>query len=334
MLHIAKPRAEAAMKALLLKRSDPRKSQAVSELAIFGSLIIVAFAGVLSYLQSTNSQQALQMRAFRRAIQLSRYFGQEITYTIVRDSPVFDISDPFGRPDTSRQTVSSTVAAVREDPFSADPAEIEDRASREFYNVNGRETEVYPIKVDMEYTKPDGSSPHTVSAWVSAPIADVEYQTQKQRRGLLSRTEGGSSILSTRTGSVTTQGATNLILEDKTTFQNNYRDSLNDKVEEEPWEKQLKNDAQLADLESFLTWLAGTLRYSYGGYCGTGEAVTLKSVLLAAGSYAVSVILSYYLKGSNDLAQSVDVSSGYRPRDSLNQASSFSAPEQNFNVSQ
>jgi uncharacterized protein (UPF0333 family) len=52
-----------------------KKAQALLELAIFGSLILLFFGILLSYMQRQNDQQYLQMEAFRRALQISNTGG-------------------------------------------------------------------------------------------------------------------------------------------------------------------------------------------------------------------------------------------------------------------
>mgnify|MGYP001587238368 FL=1 len=328
------------MKQLLLRQSNSQKSQAVSELAILGTLIIAAFAAALSFVQSMNSQQALQMGAFRRAIQLSRQYDKEVSYTIVKDSPTIDVTDPFGRPDMSRQTVSCTVLAVKDDPLSYSADDINDRGSMEVYNVNGREIEVPPMKIEMKYTGKDDP----IEAWVTAPIVDVGYQVQKQRQGLLSRIQGGVSISSTHSGSVNTRGVTNLVLEDKTKYENNYLENLNDEVEEEPWEKQLRvqgeNEFYMSELFHWVGFgglaIAQIFTDNLGG-CGMSGAEIAKTAIIAGASFAAGKIYAHYINGKYaglNTAESVTVSSGYRAMTSIPQAGSFSQPGQTLSVSQ
>lgn len=305
-----------------------KRSQAVSELAIFGTLIIVAFAAVLSYLQMTNTQQALQMRAFRMAIQLSRHFNQEITYTIVRDSPIFDITDPFGRPDTSRQIVSSTVAAVTEDPLFFHADDIDERASREFYNVNGREFEVAPIRASIQYSK------KTFDAWMAAPIVDVEYQIQKERTGGLIKGEDEARISTRRFGRVTTRGNVNLILEDKATFEQNYLDEISDEVEEEPWERRFKIESEQDQLESQLVWLTGIITQLFQGKpcVSMTKGQIVKIAISLAAQYVIEYVFGRLLEGYTDMGIPQRVDAQNYVTDVLNAPSDFSVPERIFDV--
>lgn len=330
------------MKQFLLKRGSPRKSQAVSELAIFGALIIAAFAATLSYIQSTNTQQALQMRAFRKAMQLSRQLNKEVSYTIVKDTPVIDVADPFGRPDLSRQTVSSTVVAVTDDPLNPDDDDPDDRGSAQYYEFVGggplnRREEIRPIKIEISY--PGGNkSP----AWIAAPISDVEYQTQKQRRGTLSRRQAGSSISTTPTGSVTTQSTTNLVLEDKAVFEENYLADLRSNIEREPWQKRFHLEDELrATLGSYLNYITGIgvdeLFKLFGwkiGACGGYHIV--KTAIMQGVSIAASQIFNYIfdLEPRDNKPDAVRITDGYRPVEPISHSASYSQPSQTFSVSQ
>lgn len=323
------------MKQFLLKRVSPRKSQAVSELAIFGALIIAAFAAMLSYIQSTNSQQALQMRAFRKAMQLSRQLNKEVSYTIVKDTPVVDVSDPFGRPDLSRQTISSTVVAVTDDPLFPDDNDPNDRGSAQYYEFVGggplnRRVEVQPVKIEVYYPGGDSSS-----AWIAAPISDIEYQTQKQRRGILSRRQAGSAISTTPTGTVTAQSTTNLVLEDPSTFGQNYLKDLQSNIEREPWQKRFKLEDSLADLGSYLEYLINVVIASYfPGNWACGSSVSVKYAIIGGASLAASYIFNYVFERNprDNKPYAVYITGGYRAMDSISHSASYSQPTQTFSV--
>jgi len=58
-----------------MKAGRPNRGQTLLELAIFGSLILVVFGTLLSYLNRANDQQYVQMKAFRQALQIANYGG-------------------------------------------------------------------------------------------------------------------------------------------------------------------------------------------------------------------------------------------------------------------
>jgi hypothetical protein len=62
-----------------------RKGQATTELAIFGTLILVCFAVLLSYAQNMNERQTLQMQAFRKALQKAYDDNGFVSYNILKN---------------------------------------------------------------------------------------------------------------------------------------------------------------------------------------------------------------------------------------------------------
>lgn len=316
------------MRRLLLKHGSPRKSQAVSELAIFGALIIAAFAAVLSYLQSMNSQQALQMKAFRMAFKLSRQLDKEVAYTIIRDTPVVDLGDLFGRPDISRMTASSDVVAMIKDP---PPKNIRDRDIAEYYEINGQVYEVNPIKVRITYEEGDRD------LWVSAPISDVEYAATKQRRGSLTKNENASSITTTPSGSVTTQTTADLILKEQASFLRDCLGDIQDNVQTETWVKEIKSEHFLYNLKSWIELtLVGLLEY-FVDFPSCNISKTASTGIILAGVSAIAKELFSYFLDAGDAygdAVGVRVTEGYRDRDTISGSKTFNLPQQPFTVSQ
>ena len=347
MFLIAKAQPGAELIELPLRQNNSKKSQAISELAIFGALILVAFAAVLTYIQSMNAQQSLQMKAFRRALAQSRAQDRVVSYTIVKDSPVFDIRDMFGRPDTSRQVASATVCAIVDEPLFPDPDDADDRDSAEIYEVNNQIHTIGPVKISVQYD--DGNDYET---WISAPIRDVEYRTLKTRTGSLSKSEGLTSISTARSGSVTAQDTTNLILESQGTFRKNYLEDAQDAVEQEPWEKRLKMERLSYDLASFLQYglaqvLAEIGLIEFPSLCFYGEicfptcyynciGVSLIGGLLkGAAEGLLSSLFQYAITEDvpSGRAVNVGITDGYRASDSLSRTGSFSMPSESFSVS-
>ncbi|MCM8801116.1 MAG: hypothetical protein NC912_03775 [Candidatus Omnitrophica bacterium] len=319
-------------KGCFLKEDKSQNAQAISELAIIGSLILLGFATLLSYAQSMNSQQSLQMKAFRRALARSRSENKVVSYTIVKDSPVIDIKDLFGRPDTNRQVASNTICAIRKDPYFANPESKDDRESAEYYEINGNRYLIEPIKIRVRFDE------DKYETWIPAPIRDVEYLTQKIRQGQLSKTESRSSISTTRSGSVTATDNTILVLEDKGIFEANYLRDLRDKVEEQPWEKKLgietrtRNFAGLIEFlisgvasaligkyeEDLVSFLGDVFGKEDLGCCG-GPSITVKAALYGGSQLILSVLLNGLFNKSTaeGRARAVDVVAGYRSRDTI-----------------
>lgn len=299
-----------------------QQSQATAELAVIGALILVAFGVVMSYVQSANIQQSLQMRAFRKALAKSHEDRKEISYTIVKDAPVIDVQDWFGRPNTSRAIVSSRVCAIPYDDFDVDIEDKDDRESLEIYEINGVQHTVEPIKVKVSYDNGDD-----VSMWVSAPIQDTEYRTAKTRQGGRSKNESGSSISTTTSGSVSAAATTTVFLQNQVDFLIEYLKDLQDAAPD-PWDKEFKAQRGAINWLNDLAIIVALILAGYitdtGSECG--PAVTVESALLIGIAALVSDLLMYLLPISEDEGEpvSVSVEEGYRASDALSGSRSFS----------
>jgi len=333
MLPIVKLLTVAAARRFVTRLSRNEKSQAVSELAILGALVLLGLGVIISYGQSMNSQQSLQMKAFRRALAESRNRKQVVSYTIVRDSPGIDVKDFVGRPDTSRQVASNTLCAMKED-LGFDPEDKTKRGSCEIYEINGQKYEIEPIKVKVYYEDGD------YTAWVSAPISDVEYNTQKQRTGSLNKSENKSSISTTLSGSVTAQDITYLVLQDEETFKQQYLKDLRDGMEDDQWEKVREIDISSFSYEmaEFLASLIAIGVIEYFGLAelaGCGPLSIVENAILSAATIGINLLLSELLDKEPGEGEpvSVEILEGYRQRDSLSGTISFSPAQPPFEVS-
>lgn len=100
-----------------MKAQNQKKGQAVVELAIFGSIILVAFGILLSYLQRMNDQQYVQMEAFRRGLakactylgETSEGAGASVQYTLMQDRRYVDLSGDLGKGSSTTLSASSSV---------------------------------------------------------------------------------------------------------------------------------------------------------------------------------------------------------------------------------
>jgi hypothetical protein len=288
-----KPVVRLAQRRLVQKLSNSNKSQALSELAIFGTLIIVGFAAMLSYLQSMNSQQSLQMEAFRKAVRRARTMNSEVTYTIIKDAPVVDIGDFFGRPNTSRQSASAHVFAAEHDNPPADDNDPNSRDIFEYYEVNGQGPfEISPIQINNVYQHGEQSF------WTSAPIADTEYQTRKQRSGSITKNENPGSITTTRAGNVNVQDTTILVLERQADYERKALEDGQSYVQKHSWERTYRNQQFVAQLMvdiEFLYWTI--LARPVSGICGPD--IIGKTAMISAIGLIVTDIFGYLLTNDN-----------------------------------
>lgn len=86
------------------------KGQAALELAIFGSLILMAFSVVLMYGQRLEMQQQVKMESFRKALQKAYERNSSVTYTLKKDNRFFNLFSGFGQGQAS--AISATSSAM------------------------------------------------------------------------------------------------------------------------------------------------------------------------------------------------------------------------------
>lgn len=100
-----------------MRYCDNKKGQAIVELAIFGSIILLIFGTLLSYLQRMNDQQYVQMEAFRRSLEkactylgnTSEGAGASVQYTLLQDRRHVDLSGNFRKGSSSSVSAFSNV---------------------------------------------------------------------------------------------------------------------------------------------------------------------------------------------------------------------------------
>jgi hypothetical protein len=94
-----------------MKKTHPRNSaQAAVELAIFGSLILLAFSVLLMYGQRLDSQQQVKMEAFRRALQKAYQRNGSVNYTYKKEDRSFNLFGGFGQGQPSTVSSSASVS--------------------------------------------------------------------------------------------------------------------------------------------------------------------------------------------------------------------------------
>src|SRR3989338_6091856 len=94
-----------------------KKGQAVAEMALFGSLVLMIFAVLLSYIQRANEQQYVQMEAFRRALEKGNTYqgadsegaGASVQLTLIENRRVADIQAGFRKGSGQTFNASSNV---------------------------------------------------------------------------------------------------------------------------------------------------------------------------------------------------------------------------------
>lgn len=96
--------------AQITKMKLNHKAQATTELAIFGSLILVCFAILISYGMSLQEQQILQQQAFRKALEKSYNDNAFVSYNIVKHPRTVNLFGKFGEGGRSSTSAGASVA--------------------------------------------------------------------------------------------------------------------------------------------------------------------------------------------------------------------------------
>ena len=107
------------------------KGQATTEMAIFGSLIIMVFGAWLSYAQNFTEQQALQQQAFRMALRKAYADNGFVSYRITKNPRFVSPSANFAEGQRSSISAASSVL------WSKGEAE-----SKSYYQINEDEIQI------------------------------------------------------------------------------------------------------------------------------------------------------------------------------------------------
>lgn len=94
-----------------------KRAQAVAEMAIFGSVVLVLVGVVISYVQKLNDQQCLEMESFRRSLQRANTFqseesespGASVQMVQIENTRQADIMGEFAKGTTQTQDNQTNV---------------------------------------------------------------------------------------------------------------------------------------------------------------------------------------------------------------------------------
>ena len=96
-----------------------KKAQAATELAVLGSLIIVAFSFLIQYSEKINRQQSYIQQTFRAALAEARNANKSASYTRVAFRRMPNVSSPMEL--GQQQTFSSSSNVLWADGKNTDP---------------------------------------------------------------------------------------------------------------------------------------------------------------------------------------------------------------------
>ncbi|MDD5166996.1 MAG: hypothetical protein PHQ57_06390 [Candidatus Omnitrophica bacterium] len=162
----------------MIKIRVNNKAQATTELAIFGSLILVCFAILISYGQNMQEQQILQQQAFRKALKKAYDENAFVSYNITKNPRTVNIFGNYGEGGRGSVGAGASVNWCLGEP-----------ADKSYYQINEDEVAV------------DGN------------IWDVETQATTAYKGQETRAEDEVGIASTKKASLTDTITTRLKVE-------------------------------------------------------------------------------------------------------------------------
>ncbi|MBL7130231.1 MAG: hypothetical protein ISS45_02295 [Candidatus Omnitrophica bacterium] len=162
--------------------------QAAAETAVFGTLILLCFATLLTYGQRLEMQQNLKMEAFRLALMKAFQRNSSVSYTLKKDVRFSNILGNFGE---GQPSSLSATASVMWQKGAAGQRGADDQASFGYYQINDDmigsvdpdigEQDVMLPRYDKESVGHDGSehsSKVPVSIWKEESRKITNYETQ------------------------------------------------------------------------------------------------------------------------------------------------------------
>jgi len=173
--------------------------QAAVELAIFGSLVVLAFSVLIMYGQRFDNQQEIKMEAFRRALQKAYERNSSVSYTYKKEGRNLNLFGAFGRGQPS--TVVSTASVMWQKGVSGE----QDSSGKEnfaYYRINdymvGDEMGLprYPKHVESLSGKKE-------RVRVPASVYSEETERTEIYGSSVGKRESAASIINTATSDLT-----------------------------------------------------------------------------------------------------------------------------------
>ncbi len=146
------------------------RAQATTELAVFGSLILICLAVLISYGQNLQEQQILQQQAFRKALKKAYNENAFASYNIIKNPRTVNLFGNYGEGGRSSASAGASVAWCLGAP-----------AEKSYYEINEDELEL-----------PSGTK-----------VTDIENQASTSYTGQETIFEDPNAATSTKQGRVT-----------------------------------------------------------------------------------------------------------------------------------
>lgn len=115
----------------MLGKMRSKKAQAVLEIGLLGSLILIVFALLIGYIQQLNDNQFLLMKNFRTALKRAHDENAVVSYTSIEDRRHVNTNSPL---EGSRKTLSASNYV-----YWAVPSVGSAPNSKAYYNINDEE---------------------------------------------------------------------------------------------------------------------------------------------------------------------------------------------------
>jgi len=156
-----------------VKERDRSRGQAAVELAILGSLILLAVSTLLIYGQRLELQQQLKMEAFRKALQKAYQRNSSVTYTLKKDSRFFNLMAGFGQGQASTLGASASAMWQKGAP-GASGAKGQTQASFAYYQINDEMVGIQDTGGDImlpRYNRTTIDSDGAISGEMTVPVS-------------------------------------------------------------------------------------------------------------------------------------------------------------------
>jgi uncharacterized membrane protein len=179
-------------------RLKNNKAQATTELAIFGSLILVCFAILISYGQNMQEQQILQQQVFRKALKKAYDENAFVSYNIIKNPRTINIFGGYGEGGRSSVSSGASVNWFVEMAGEEEVESSEDSPQKSYYQINEDEVAIDGEVRDVE------TQTTTTYKLKEARAEDEVGITSKKKTNLIEtlitrlKIKGGSDIVITQ----------------------------------------------------------------------------------------------------------------------------------------
>ena len=175
-----------------------RNGQAAVELAVFGSLILLAFSVVLMYGQRLDTQQNVKMEAFRRALQKAYARNGSVSYTLRTEGRSFNLFGGFGQGQPSTESSTASVLWQKGMPGQQDSTTPESYA---YYAINDQEIGSQPDGTGLQRFPKQQININGKNVTIYAPVSiysENNIRTEVYSTGVQKQESPQGGVINTR----------------------------------------------------------------------------------------------------------------------------------------